>query len=201
MKRAKFGPTLFGGMIAATLFLAPKSEAVVFVEIFENYTDTGSGVEFSNFVGSFEAPAVDFVIGTGASWHPFGLSSFGARITGNLYMSWTDLRKVGLTSSDGSYLFLNGNLEVENGGDHDLFHVKSEYISFVAGEPNPFEIQFFNAPGGGPSGVDFGTYFQHGPFFAFDPSYFNPVPEPATCLGLASGLLLLKRRRARMAAK
>ena len=73
-------------ILAFTTLTVSGAKADVFVEVFESYVDTGSSVTFSNPVGSFSSPSVDFFVGTGGSWHPFGLSSFGARITGNLYL-------------------------------------------------------------------------------------------------------------------
>jgi hypothetical protein len=167
----------------------------VFVEVFENYIDTGSSIALSTPVGSFSSESVDFFVGTGGSWHPFGLSSFGARITGNLYFESGANLRLGMGSSDGSYLFLNGNLEVNHGGVHGYSIASSNPLNFEPIVGHPFEIQFYKSPGGGISAVELGSFFQTGGFYHFSPSVYDPVPEPATFLVLLPALALCRKKR------
>jgi len=189
------GPAAF--LVAC--FFAVESEQSAFaqvqVEVFQSYVDTGAGVTFSDPVGTFNSPDAAFLINYGLSFHPHGLASFGARITGNFYTPIAHTQTFALDSSDGSYLFLNGTLNVNNGGVHGVSIADGTPVDLLAYDPNPFEIQFYKSPGGGPSGVDLGRHFQSGGFVQFSPSSFVPVPEPANLFALGVGAVILMRRR------
>src|SRR6185369_1498806 len=87
------------------------------------------------------------------NWHPFGAADFGADITGCLNVAADDIYSFSLNSDDGSLLFIDGNLVVDNGGPHGA-QVASGSASLVGGL-HTFEVQFFE-DFGGPSGVDLG---------------------------------------------
>src|SRR4029453_8560188 len=58
------------------------------VNIFSGFNCcSGDGSPYSNLVGSFTAPDIQFATNPGYSWHPFGLSDFGADITGSIDVS------------------------------------------------------------------------------------------------------------------
>lgn len=181
--------------IAISALMSQLARADVFVEIFQDYVDTGSSITMTNPVGSFTAESVNFYIGEGGAWHPFGLNSFSARITGNLYFDLPFINaRLGLGSSDGSYMFLEGNPLIQNGGIHPFGNVASDQITLSTFDPHPFEIQFFKSSGGGISGVELGGYLPHGPFYHFGPEKYDPVPEPITLVSVLSGLLFMARR-------
>ncbi len=95
-----------------------------------------------------------------------------------------------LNSDDGSLLFIDGGLVVDNGGAHAP-QTTSGSTSLTAGL-HPFEIQFFE-DFGGPSGVD--LTLPAGVTFG------NPVPVPGAfllgTLGLSVAGGWLRRYRTR----
>ena len=101
-------------------------------------------------------------------------------------------------SSDGSYLFLNGILEIDHGGEHAYSIASSRRIVFDPIVPHPFEIHFYKGAGGGISAVELGSFFQSGGFYHFSPSVYDPVPEPATILALLPALAFCRRRRSQI---
>jgi hypothetical protein len=156
------------------------------VDIYTGFTDpgiiadpvTGGGAPYSGLFGSLTSDTVLFGsdnldASNNFNWHPFDLESFGADIRGYIKAEsdTTDI-KFGLKSDDGSLLFIDGVLEINNGGDHGPQLVE-KLIDLSAGL-HTFEIQFYEAHGG-PSGVD--LYFQ-----AEGVHYADAVPEPTAII-------------------
>jgi len=167
-------------ILAAAIFSSANASAQVTVEIFRGYVDNGNSISFFDPVGSFNSPNIDFFIGTGGVWQPYGLTSFGARFTGNRYGPSEPrfTSDMGIMSSDGSYLFFNGELLINNGGIHGPRGVQALYFALLPGA-NPFELQFFKSPGGGLRGVEMTTYSASGGAITMPPSAFVPrVPDP-----------------------
>jgi len=131
----------------------PCAGGSVNVGIYANHSNAGGGTPYSGFVGSFEVNSVSFATDTGYNWHPFGLTDFGADMTGCLNVAADGVYSFSLNSDDGSLLFIDGNLIVDNGGGHTPV-VASGSALLVAGL-HTFEVQFFECCGG-PSGVDLG---------------------------------------------
>jgi hypothetical protein len=103
------------------------------------------------FTGSFTAPGITFATDTGYNWHPFGLSDFDADIRGCLKVDADGTYTFTLNSDDGSQLFIDGTLVVDDGGVHGP-QVVSGSAGLTAGT-HSFEVTFFECCGG-PSGVD-----------------------------------------------
>ena len=99
-------------------------------------------------------------------------------MTGSLFVSATSSYTFTLNSDDGSQLFIDGSLVVDDGGAHPPLTV-SGTATLTAGV-HPFEVRFFECCGE-PSGVD--LTLPTGVSFA--PSV--PVPEPTSLLLVVMG--------------
>jgi hypothetical protein len=126
-------------------------DSSLLVRIFSGHGLTGGGAPYSGLLGSFNATSISFATDTGYNWHPFGAPDFGADITGNLVVASAGTYTFSLNSDDGSLLFIDGNLVVDNGGAHAP-QIASGNATLTAGT-HTFEVQFFEDLGG-PSGVD-----------------------------------------------
>jgi len=148
-------PVLFIIALVSTLAGMPSKSAAqeqcVNVNVYSGFTDSGGGAPYSDLVESFMAASVSFASDTGYSWHPSGLTDFGADITGALCVAAAGTYSFALDSDDGSLLFIDGNLVVDNGGSHSPT-TASGNATLTAGL-HTFEVQFFECCGD-PSGVD-----------------------------------------------
>jgi hypothetical protein len=88
---------------------------------------------------------------TGFDWHPFGLTSFGADMTGFVDAQSAGTYTFTLTSDDGSDLLIDGNVVILNGGIHGLISLSGS-VALTAGS-HSFEVQF-DEDGLDGSGVD-----------------------------------------------
>ena len=149
------------------------------VDIYSGYTDPGEGgtskggAPYSGVKQSFYSPDVMFATNTNYSWHPFDYVTFGAELFGEIDIQTRGYYEFTLDSDDGSMLFVDGFLFVDNGEDRGHPPRKVSSVAFVEAGPHPFRIEFFE-DFGDPSGLDF-TY--------------RAVPEPFTLLLLGLGLL------------
>lgn len=163
--------------LLALLMLTLNSGAVQ-VDVYANYLADGGGAPYGDLVGSFTSTDIMFATNTGYAWHPFGLSDFGADITGFFSVVADGSYTFTLNSDDGSLLFINGALVVNNGGVHAPSVVSG--TTLLNAGTVPFEVQFFE-DFGGPSGVD--LTLPDGITYSS-----TAVPEPATILLLGAGL-------------
>jgi RHS repeat-associated protein len=124
----------------------------VTTNVYSSFTGTsGGGAPYSGLVGTLTTGSVQFGTATGFTWHPFSQTSFGADITGSFGVTLPASYTFELYSSDGSQLYIDGKLVVDDGGVHAQ-QLASGSATLSAGQ-HTFEIQFFNN-GTGPSGVD-----------------------------------------------
>jgi hypothetical protein len=164
---------------------------LITTDVFRNHASfSGGGAPFSDIVGSLTTNAITFGTDTGFNWHPFGLSTFGADIHGLLDVASTGSYAFSLTSDDGSLLFIDGKLVVDDGGAHPPITV-SGTTSLTAGT-HSFEVQFYEDLGGA-SGVDL-----HLPSGV---TYAAAAPAPPGLIlagigGLCLGLRAWRRRQA-----
>jgi hypothetical protein len=121
------------------------------VNVYSGFNPSGGGAPYGGLVGSFNASAVTFASDFGYGWHPFALFDFGADITGALAVPANGTYTFTLDSDDGSLLFIDGALVVDNSNPHSPTAISG--TATLSAGTHPFEIQFFECCGG-PSGVD-----------------------------------------------
>lgn len=183
----KFAKSLAFLLMGLVLIMTGAMSAqAVNVDIYSGHTTSGGGAPYSGLAGSFTSPDILFATNTGYNWHPFALSAFGADLTGCLIVEADATYTFTLNSDDGSLLFIDAALVVNNGGGHGPTIVSNS--TFLAAGVHPFEVQFFE-DFGGPSGVD--LYLPAGVTYC-------PVPVPPSLVLMGSGLLGLVALRRRL---
>ncbi len=142
---------LLGWALAGLTNELAAQDQCVTVNVYSGFTEVGGGAPYSGLIGSFQAASISFGNDTGFDWHPFDLFEFGADITGVFNVAVNGTYTFELVSDDGSQLFIDGSLVVDNGGPHGPTSVSGD-ATLTAGL-HCFEVQFFECCGG-PSGVD-----------------------------------------------
>jgi len=187
-------PILFVMALAGALAGVPgksvAQEQCVNVNVYSGFTAAGGGAPYTDLVGTLQSSGVSFGTDTGFDWHPFGLFEFGADITGVLNVAVGGTYTFTLDSDDGSLLFIDGNLIVDNGDPHGEQSVSGD-ATLSAGF-HCFEVQFFECCGG-PSGVDLilpdnVSYACPGNKCPFSMGYWKTHPDawPVTTLTLGT---------------
>jgi hypothetical protein len=184
--------TLVASLATALCLSAGAQAQLLDVNIYRTHlSDSGGGAPYADFAGDFSSPDIMFATNTGYNWHPFGLSDFGADILGGLNVVADGTYTFTLNSDDGSLLFIDGNLAVDNGGPHGP-QVMSNSV-FLTGGMHTMQVQFYE-DFGGPSGVDL--------ILPDGVSYADcNVPEPgsvALLVGMGTtgvGMVVRRRRR------
>ena len=153
----------------------------------------------AELLGAFRAPDINFDYATGSRWSPFGRSTdYSVEMTGFLNAKNSQKYKFGLNSDDGSFLFIDGQLVINDGffqgsnqnGLRGSPQVEGE--DFLDEGIHTFEVRFYQ--GGGGAGVN--LYLPDGV------SYASPVPEPSSLIlcGIAAlGMAAYGWRRRRQA--
>lgn len=93
-------------------------------------------------------PAVDFDWGTGSPAGGIPADGFSARWTGTVTAPATAAYTFAATSDDGSRVYLDGKLIVDNWGDHAAQTVKSTPVPLTAGEPHSLRVEYYENAGG-----------------------------------------------------
>lgn len=175
-------------ILALALIITGIAHGDITVNIYSGHSTTGGGTPYSGLVGTFDSPDIQFATNTGYAWHPFGLADFGAQMTGCLDVASEGTYDFSLDSDDGSLLFIDSGLVVNNGGPHSP-NTASGSVFLTAGL-HPFEVQFFEDYGG-PSGVD--LTLPRGVIYGE-----CPVPVPGAVLlgvlGLCTAGVKLRKR-------
>jgi hypothetical protein len=136
--------------LSATMAAAQAGE--IQIDYYASFVPSGDGTPFSDYVASEVSPDLRFAQGCWWSWHPYGLNAFGAHMKGTLIVHETGSYPFALSSDDGSRVYLDGKLALDNGDAHGPTTVLT-ILKLSAGY-HPFELNFWE-DGTGASGVDF----------------------------------------------
>jgi beta-glucosidase len=87
---------------------------------------------------------INFGVGSGAMTQELGKDNFSVRWTGTLTAPTTGTYTLALTSDDGSYLYLDDELVIDNGGEHAV-RVRSYRVELEASRPYRVRIDYFDS--------------------------------------------------------
>ena len=156
------------------------------------FSGTGDDDSLSNFLG------VPSGYTTSLSTDFSGLGNHALFLDGYLNIATAGTYNIGTASDDASYLYLDGNLVVDNGGDHGLQFAGSN-IFLTAGA---HAIRIFQEENGGGTGLT--AYLDGNALSGGFLSTTGGVPEPASWAMLIAGFGLtgaaMRRRRALVSA-
>lgn len=138
-----------GAALAAAAFAGPagaQNFPHTTVTYYNTFNDTGSGITLSDPFGS------DTIFGirenrdigghdTDPNW-PSAVNGFGADFVATFNAPTTGKYTFDLGADDGAYLFLDGNLVINNGGVHGITFVDGS-VRLSAG-PHALEVQYDN---------------------------------------------------------
>jgi hypothetical protein len=189
-------PAIIRGLLLAGTVWACSANAQLTAD-YEIYTTIGGsfdGTPFSGapaLTGTRSAVASTLFAGyQGISLSPAGETDIGyfpfptysARILGNFQLTAAGTYSFGTYSDDGSTLYIDGNLIVNNGGAHSPQSIFASTV--LSAGPHSFVVNYFE---------DFAGEANLTAYF--DPAAL-PVPEPTTLglFALGCGLMLLRRK-------
>ncbi len=141
---------LAAGVALSAMALAGTAGAQTYpaatVTYYNTFNDTGSGITLSDPFGSDVIPSIheDRDIGgtdSDPNW-PSAVNGFGADFTSTFDAPKSRLYSFSLGADDGAYLFVDGNLAINNGGVHGISFVNGSV--FLASGPHSLEVQYDN---------------------------------------------------------
>ncbi len=177
------------GIALATLVspLSAKAADLVKVDLYSGFTNVGSGTPYTGFVGTITANDIQFGTNTNFFWFPLNLQAFGADITSAIDVVSDGTYDFALTSDDGSKLFIDNSLIIDNGGLHSPTTVNNS--TFLTAGVHSLNVQFFQ---GLPtqSGVDLALPSGVS-YVAGSPTPIGvPESQPMTLLGTMTAVTL-----------
>jgi beta-glucosidase len=107
---------------------------------FANQTLSGDPVMTRN------DPTIDFNWGQGAPADGLPVDHYSVRWTGTLTGPATGAYTIGLTSDDGSRLYLDGNLVIDNWRDQGA-HTQTAVVNLTAGEVHQVKVEYYENAG------------------------------------------------------
>lgn len=172
---------LASASFAALALMAPLAAQAAFtIKIFADPQDTGTGVNFGAQTGEFTSDFISFSSDTesssNAEW-PLAGESFGAEVSGFLYVNSDGDFPLYLGSDDGAYLFVNGTRVISRSGNQS-YGVTQADVALAMGY-TPFVIRYYNGE----------CCRSKLTFEADDRVTITPVPEPGTYALMAGGLV------------
>ncbi len=91
---------------------------------------------------------IDFDWGNGSPGDGIPADGFSARWTGTVTAPATAAYTFAATSDDGSRIYLDGKLVVDNWGDHGAQTATSSPVQLTAGEPHTLRVEYYENAGG-----------------------------------------------------
>ena len=189
------------GLLAITLAVAGLAradyEGNLAVNIYSHYSNdngslvtaanccpvTGDGTPYSGLVGSFFSPDIMFGTHNNWQWHPQGQKWFAATIAGTFDAPIAGAYRFTLASDDGSKLFIDNSLVVNDGGAHPRTLVTNS-VFLTAGD-HALDVNFFNC-----CGVLHGRNYGHSGVNLYLPGDqpLTTTPEPSSLFLILTGL-------------
>jgi GH24 family phage-related lysozyme (muramidase) len=126
-------------------------------------------------------PTVSFGASTGFNWHPFGYDQFSVRWTGDINIATQGNYSFQVTSDDGSWLYIDSSLLVNNGGTHGPSGMSASVL--LSPGSHPIVVDFYESCGGS-SGVDLSWMPPNATSFTIVPSSLLTPSQPIATQGL-----------------
>lgn len=167
--------------------------------IYKHSTGAWESLNDSAIVATWESPEFTGVVPNFTLQPRTQEDYFNFQYTGYLNIETEDTYFFSITSDDGSRLFLNGDMIIDNDGLHGTRTINSEGIYLSAG-PHPVEVQYFDDVGGhnltvryrGP-GIGDGTNFVTIPDAALRSGTYNPPQAPGAPSGVTANGVGMER--------
>jgi hypothetical protein len=167
----------YGGNIGGTPDATFNTNTVCFPSCFSAIDDGGS---VSDFLG------VPYGYTTGLSANYSGLSRHALQLSGFLNIAASGTYNLGLFSDDGSYMWVDGILVVDNGGDHAPQSATHYNVFLTAGAHT---LRIYQQENGGETALT--AYMNGTPLGGSVISTTASAPEPASWAMMLGGFSLI----------